>query len=108
MKGKLFVESDGDRVPKDVYICESGRHDRVCTMDGTSETTMFASAREIVKAVNDARLTSTAELDNARPISLLEDAVFQLERLSGDNLEAYARTFAALAKVAIAKAKGTP
>lgn len=49
---RLFVESDGDRYPKDVYICEDGENDRLCTMDGTNETTMRHKANEICDAVN--------------------------------------------------------
>lgn len=39
-------------------------------------------------------------------VELLQDAEFQLSRLTGENLLAYARTFSALARQAIAKAKG--
>lgn len=39
-------------------------------------------------------------------MGLLKDAAMQLDRLEGDNLAVYARTFSALARAAIRKAKG--
>jgi hypothetical protein len=38
--------------------------------------------------------------------ALLQDATLQLSRLTGSNLEAYARTFAVLAQKALAQAEG--
>lgn len=50
--GRLYVETDGDRYPKDVYICEDGGSDRICTMNSSNERRMVAMAREMVEAVN--------------------------------------------------------
>ena len=49
---RLYVESDGDRVPKDVYICAEGG-ERVATMEGHDENRMFKLARFIVEACNN-------------------------------------------------------
>lgn len=46
-----YVESDGDRVPKDVYICDGV--ERVLTMECASEDRRFRLARKIVKALNE-------------------------------------------------------
>lgn len=46
-----YVESDGDRVPKDVYICESDGS-RVLTMECASEDRRFRLARQIVNVLN--------------------------------------------------------
>lgn len=46
-----YVESDGDRVPKDVYICESGGG-RVLTMECENEQTRFHLARRICAMLN--------------------------------------------------------
>lgn len=48
-----YVESDGDRVPKDVYICESGGG-RLLTMECESEDRRFRLARRICNALNGA------------------------------------------------------
>lgn len=48
-----YVESDGDRVPKDVYVCESGGG-RVLTMECDSEDRRFRLARRIVSLLNGA------------------------------------------------------
>ena len=50
----------------------------------------------------DARLFAAAPVMYA----LLQDATLQLSRLTGSNLEAYARTFAVLAQKALAQAEG--
>lgn len=68
----------------------------------------------LVISAKDGRTVAVAYDDKDTPIlaagpellGLLEDAAFQLERLSGHNLEVYSRTFAALARAAIAKARG--
>jgi hypothetical protein len=52
---RLYWESDGDRYPKDVYICESETNDRLCTMEGTNEAQMKHRAQEICNAVNAAQ-----------------------------------------------------
>jgi len=51
--------------------------------------------------------------ENARLIAaapelfvMIKDGAFQFSRLSGENLETYARTFSALARAALAKAEG--
>lgn len=46
-----YVESDGDRVPKDVYICESDGS-RVLTMECASEDRRFRLTRQIVALLN--------------------------------------------------------
>lgn len=48
-----YVESDGDRVPKDVYVCESDGG-RVLTMECASEDRRFRLARQIVSLLNGA------------------------------------------------------
>lgn len=57
-----YVESDGDRVPKDVYVCESDGS-RVLTMECASEDRRFRLARRIVAALNgaDAGFNSVAK-----------------------------------------------
>jgi hypothetical protein len=45
-----YVESDGDRVPKDVYICDGS--ERVLTMECASENRRFRLARTIARALN--------------------------------------------------------
>lgn len=45
-----YVESDGDRVPKDVYICADG--ERVLTMECASEDRRFRLARKICNLLN--------------------------------------------------------
>lgn len=53
MTTRLAVESDGDRVPKDVYLIDQDGH-RVATMDAVhGDQAMFALAREICKAFNE-------------------------------------------------------
>lgn len=46
-----------------------------------------------------------AKVINTEFADLLTDAAFQLGRLSGENLQIYAKTFASLASAALAKAK---
>lgn len=48
-----YVESDGDRVPKDVYICDG--QGRVLTMECASEDRRFRLARQIVSLLNAAQ-----------------------------------------------------
>lgn len=64
---RLYYESDGDRVPRDVYICENGVNDRLCTMDGTSEVKMRHAAQEICDAVNS-RANLLAEVHRLRDV----------------------------------------
>lgn len=45
-----YVESDGDRVPKDVYICD--KEERIATLECASEQRRFRLARLIVRALN--------------------------------------------------------
>jgi hypothetical protein len=47
-----YVESDGDRVPKDVYICESDGCGRILTMECASEDRRFRLARRICNMLN--------------------------------------------------------
>lgn len=55
-----YVESDGDRVPKDVYICDG--QERVLTMECSSEDRRFRLARRICALLNgsDAGFNSVA------------------------------------------------
>jgi len=39
-------------------------------------------------------------------LAILKDGAFQLERLTGENLSIYSRTFSTIARAAIAKAEG--
>lgn len=57
-----YVESDGDRTPKDVYVCESGGG-RILTMECDSEDRRFRLARRIVALLNgsDAGFNSVAK-----------------------------------------------
>lgn len=57
-----YVESDGDRTPKDVYICESDGG-RVLTMECASEDRRFRLARRIASLLNgsDAGFNSVAK-----------------------------------------------
>jgi hypothetical protein len=56
-----YVESDGDRVPKDVYICDSDEG-RILTMECASEDRRFRLARRICNMLNgsDAGFNSVA------------------------------------------------
>ncbi len=58
-----YVESDGDRVPKDVYICELGGCERLLTMECASEDRRFRLARRICNLLNgsDAGFNSVAK-----------------------------------------------
>ena len=47
-----YVESDGDRVPKDVYVCDD-TEGRILTMECASEDRRFRLARTIVALLND-------------------------------------------------------
>jgi hypothetical protein len=49
---KFYVESDGDRVPKDVYICADDGLGRVATIEAVSENQKFKIARLLVHAAN--------------------------------------------------------
>lgn len=55
-----YVESDGDRTPKDVYICDG--QERVLTMECASEDRRFRLARRIAAMLNgsDAGFNSVA------------------------------------------------
>ena len=55
----------------------------------------------------DGRRLAKLEAINAELLDLLT-AADRLEELTGENLAVYARTFAALARAAIAKATGNP
>lgn len=57
-----YVESDGDRIPKDVYVCESDGS-RVLTMECASEDRRFRLARRICALLNgsDAGFNSVAQ-----------------------------------------------
>lgn len=59
--------------------------------------TMKANAERIVACVNACEGIPDPEKVIRNMKGMLEDAAFQLERLTGDNLEVYARTYAALA-----------
>lgn len=48
---RYYVESDGDRAPKDVYLCESSG-ERVLTMECASEDRRFRLARKICNLLN--------------------------------------------------------
>lgn len=56
-----YVESDGDRVPKDVYVCDES--ERVLTMECASEDRRFRLARKICAMLNgsDAGFNSVAK-----------------------------------------------
>ena len=56
----------------------------------------------------NACVQANAHLIAAAPAmyTLLQDATLQLARLTGSNLETYARTFSVLAKKALAQAEG--
>ena len=45
-----YVESDGDRTPKDVYVCDGV--ERVLTMECASEDRRFRPARQICALLN--------------------------------------------------------
>ncbi len=47
-----YVESDGDRVPKDVYIVDSEHGGRFLTMECESENARFVFARHIAAHLN--------------------------------------------------------
>jgi len=68
---KLRLETDGDRYPKDVYLCEGD--ERIATMEGHNETTMRHKAIEICRAVN-----SHAEIEQALSglIAFHDDQIF--------------------------------
>lgn len=102
---RLYVESDGDRKPKDVYICAADEGTRVATMEGHDENAMFKLARYIVRSVNChdelvAALEYASELIKTGrqyfPKSIRDRDKFNLEN-----------TNAAIGK-ALAKAKGEP
>ena len=48
-----YVESDGDRVPKDVYIVDGSSSERVLTMECASEDRRFRLALKIVSLLNE-------------------------------------------------------
>jgi hypothetical protein len=52
---RLYMESDGDTYPKDVYICAEGEGGRVATMHGCNEIAMKRLAKEICNAYNVAK-----------------------------------------------------
>ena len=81
----------GNNTPTgEVTICGPEGDEHICTMDGNEN--------------NQANATLIA----AAPAmyTLLQDATLQLARLTGSNLEPYARTFSVLAKKALAQAEG--
>lgn len=57
-----YVESDGDRTPKDVYICESDGS-RVLTMECASEDRRFRLARRICALMNGSDTGFKAEAE---------------------------------------------
>lgn len=54
-----YVESDGDRIPKDVYICDS-TEGRLLTMECASEDRRFRLARQICSLLNGANAGFTS------------------------------------------------
>ena len=60
---KFYVESDGDRVPKDVYICAGDGLGRIATIEGASESTKFKIARFIVDSCNAAAAIATKAIE---------------------------------------------
>ena len=85
--------------------------------DDDTTLTIFAPADEVEIATMSAyengcecfsEIRENAHLIAAAPAmyTLLQDATLQLARLTGSNLETYARTFSVLAKKALAQAEG--
>lgn len=68
----LRVESDGDRVPKDVYIIDDEESERIATMEGHNETRMFANARRLVRGANQLEIAVSA-LEKCRDLLTLSD-----------------------------------
>lgn len=87
---------------KDIAICESAHGYPVAlAVSRRSYTPYGAANRSIQETEANARLIASApDLLN------LLTAADRLEELTGENLAVYARTYAALARAAIAKAKG--
>mgnify|MGYP001577031765 CR=1 FL=1 len=54
---RLYVETDGDRYPRDVYIVESQGAGRFLTMHGDNENTMRHYAQRICDMLNDPNKT---------------------------------------------------
>jgi hypothetical protein len=58
----IYLETDGDRSPKDVYLCEDFGGGRIATMHGDNEREMVARAKEIVTACNSRLLANAAKI----------------------------------------------
>lgn len=69
--GRVYWESDGDKCPLDVYLCQSGGTERLCEFRGESGVGRVLAARRIAAVVNATRQIQSMKLLEGSPKLLL-------------------------------------